>query len=71
MLTFLFKLGEIILLLFNRRIFANADGTLKKAGDTMKRPHFCETLRKIADDPHTFYNGSLARDIVSDLEERG
>ena len=37
----------------------------------MKRPRLCETLRKIADDPHTFYNGSLARDIVSDLEERG
>ena len=37
----------------------------------MKRPSLCETLRKIANDPHTFYNGSLARDIVSDLEDRG
>ena len=64
-------LGDTLLPLFNRKIFLNDDDSIKKVGDTMKRPNFCKTLRKIADDPHTFYNGSLARDIVSDLRERG
>ncbi|KAI0241003.1 Glutathione hydrolase 1 proenzyme [Lamellibrachia satsuma] len=54
-----------------RRVFVNDDGTLKKTGDIMKRPLLGRTLRRIADDPDTFYNGSLASDIVSDLQERG
>ncbi|KAK2163380.1 hypothetical protein NP493_1465g00000 [Ridgeia piscesae] len=54
-----------------RRLFVNADGTLKKEGDTVKRPLLARTLRRIADDPYTFYNGSLASDIISDLQERG
>ncbi|KAK2183993.1 hypothetical protein NP493_287g01030 [Ridgeia piscesae] len=28
-------------------------------------------MRRIANDPHTFYNGSLANDIVSDLKDGG
>ena len=37
----------------------------------MRRPLLGRTLRRIADDPDTFYKGSLASDIVSDLQERG
>ena len=54
-----------------RSIFVNNDGTVKKEGDTMKRPLLAQTLRRIAEDPHTFYEGSLARDVASDLQERG
>ncbi|KAI0241002.1 Glutathione hydrolase 1 proenzyme [Lamellibrachia satsuma] len=53
-----------------RRVFVNEDDTLKKTGDIMRRPLLGRTLRRIADDPDTFYNGSLASDIVSDLQER-
>lgn len=34
-------------------------------------PKLADTFEKIADDPHTFYNGSLADDIVADIREAG
>ena len=58
-------------MLSGRSIFVNKDGTVKQEGDIMKRPLLAQTLRRIAEDPHTFYDGSLARDVASDLQERG
>ena len=34
-------------------------------------PKLANTLQKIAEDPFTFYNGSLANDIVNDIAEEG
>ena len=47
------------------------DGTLYVEGDIMKRQKLAVTFRRIAEDPFTFYNGSLAQDIVADIQERG
>ena len=41
-------------------------------GDTMMRPVFAQTLRKIADEGAiAFYNGSLTQDIVDDINDHG
>ncbi len=36
-----------------------------RPGGRLKRPALATTLQRIADDPESFYNGSLARDLVS------
>ncbi|CAK8693136.1 unnamed protein product [Clavelina lepadiformis] len=51
-------------------VFTNLDGSLKKAGDTVRRPQLAATLRTIADKgADVFYRGSLASDIVADLRD--
>ena len=37
----------------------------------MYRPLLANTLQAIADDPFTFYNGSLAENITLDIKEAG
>ena len=34
-------------------------------------PKFARTLERIRDDPDSFYNGSLAQDIVKDIQDGG
>ena len=34
-------------------------------------PKLADTLEKVAEDPFTFYNGSLANDTVNDIAEQG
>jgi gamma-glutamyltranspeptidase/glutathione hydrolase/leukotriene-C4 hydrolase len=48
-----------------------SDGTLVKQGDLLLNPKLGQTLRRIAEDPNTFYNGSLAQDIVDDIADYG
>ena len=50
---------------------AGAGDRLYQAGDMIRYPKLGATLQRIADDPHTFYNGSLAADIVLHIQERG
>ena len=45
------------------------DGTPYKEGDIIKRPKL--TLKVIAADPMSFYNGLLADDVVADIQETG
>lgn len=47
------------------------DGTLIQEGDLLVNAKLGTTLRRIADDPMTYYNGTLADDIVADLLEYG
>lgn len=55
----------------NRQTFRKSDGSLYEEGDILKRPKLAVTLERIANDPHTFYNGTLAEDIVKDINEQG
>jgi len=51
-------------------IFLNNDGSLKGEGDIIRRPQLAITFRKIADEGgDVFYNGTLAQDIILDLQE--
>lgn len=42
-----------------------------KQGETIKMPLLAKTFETIADDPHALYNGSLAEDVVADIQEAG
>jgi len=47
------------------------DGSLIQEGDLLKNPKLARTFRRIAQDPMTYYNGSLAREIVDDISDYG
>ena len=47
------------------------DGSLIKEGDLLVNTKLGATLQIIADEPWSYYNGSLAQDIVDDIAERG
>ncbi len=48
------------------------DGTLYAEGDIMKRPKLAETLDRIAENGgDEFYTGSLANDVIADLQDIG
>ena len=42
---------------------------LVKKGDVIKNVQYAETLETVRDDPDSFYNGTLARDILSDIRK--
>ena len=46
-----------------------ANDPLYAVGDTMFCQKLARTFRRIAEDPFTFYNGSLAADISADIAE--
>ncbi|KAK2151985.1 hypothetical protein LSH36_343g01029 [Paralvinella palmiformis] len=52
-------------------LFVKENGSLITEGDLLKNPKLGATLARIAEDPDTFYSGSLADDIIADLTEYG
>uniref|UniRef100_H2YEV9 Glutathione hydrolase n=1 Tax=Ciona savignyi TaxID=51511 RepID=H2YEV9_CIOSA len=51
-------------------LWYNDDGSLKKAGDLIRRPLLAQTMRTIAKEGvSAFYNGSLTDKIINDLNE--
>jgi len=55
----------------SRELFVKEDGSLIQEGDLLKNPKLARTFRRIAQDPMTYYNGSLAREIVDDISDYG
>ena len=47
------------------------NGMPHNEGDIIRRPKLAKTLKVIAADPMSFYNGSLADDIIADIQEAG
>ena len=47
------------------------DGKILVEGDPVKQPALAATLQKIADDPSSFYLGSIADDLVADIQANG
>ncbi|XP_065055052.1 glutathione hydrolase 1 proenzyme-like isoform X2 [Rhopilema esculentum] len=43
------------------------NGKFKNIGDELKNPELAATLEKIKNNPHDFYNGSLAKDVVQEV----
>ncbi|ELT90576.1 hypothetical protein CAPTEDRAFT_2729 [Capitella teleta] len=50
-------------------IFIKEDGELIQEGDIITNEKLGQTMRRIAQDPMSFYTGSLAQDIVDDIAE--
>jgi gamma-glutamyltranspeptidase/glutathione hydrolase len=53
-----------------RRVFAPPNKTWQP-GDRLTQPQLAETLRKIALDPLTFYQGEIAEQIVAEMQAGG
>lgn len=49
----------------------NETGKLYKSGEVLKRAKLAETLEKIAQNGEDFYNGSIAQDLVNDINNLG
>ena len=47
------------------------NGTLKNLGDKLTMPDYTKMLRKIQEDPEDFYQGSIAREVVQDVQSHG
>ena len=52
-------------------VYLRDDGEVVQEGDIIKDPVLAQTMQRIADDPHTFYEGGLAGDIIDDLNDAG
>ena len=52
-------------------MFFHKNGSLRSQGETIKDPIFAKTLTEISQNPMSFYNGSIAREIVKDIKARG
>jgi gamma-glutamyltranspeptidase / glutathione hydrolase len=47
------------------------DGNFYQAGDRFLQPELAQTLRRIANDPSTFYTGSMANELAASIQEGG
>ncbi len=55
-----------------RKVVSDENGDALREGDVMRRPILAQTLRRIAEEgADVFYNGSLADDIVADIQDLG
>ncbi|XP_044131443.1 glutathione hydrolase 1 proenzyme [Bufo gargarizans] len=52
-------------------VFCNAQGKALQKGDIVKLPKLAQTLQTLADDPDSFYNGTLAKQIARDIQQAG
>jgi len=50
-----------------RELLFDKNGKPHKKGDKIKNEKYAKTLEKIQDDPESFYNGLLAKDIARDI----
>jgi len=55
-----------------REIFVNNQtGSLYKSGELLRRPQLAQTFERIAVNPDDFYNGSIANDLINDINSMG
>ena len=52
-------------------VFTDGEGNIKTEGEILINTKLANSLQRIADDPSSFYDGSLASDIVADIAEYG
>ncbi len=53
-------------------MFCDSDKNLLKENDIIRFPKLADTYKKIAEEgPDVFYNGSMAQDIVDDIQAAG
>ncbi|KAL3976168.1 mediator of RNA polymerase II transcription subunit 26 [Sarotherodon galilaeus] len=55
-----------------RELYLDKNGNLLKTGDTVKFEKLADTLETIANEgPDVFYNGTIAKNLISDIEKAG
>ncbi|CAI5651014.1 unnamed protein product [Oreochromis niloticus] len=55
-----------------RELYLDKNGTLLKTGDTVKFEKLADTLETIANEgPDVFYNGTIAENLISDIQKAG
>lgn len=54
-----------------REVFYHNDGSPRKQGENVTDPIFAKTLNEISRNPLDFYNGSISKLIVEDIQARG
>ncbi len=55
-----------------RKIYTKADGSLFGVGEIVRNPYMANTYRRIArEGVESFYTGSLAKEIIADMEANG
>ncbi|XP_028396634.1 glutathione hydrolase 1 proenzyme-like [Dendronephthya gigantea] len=54
-----------------KEIYFNDDGQPRSEGETIKDPIFAKTLKELSEDPFSFYNGTIAKEMVKDIQDRG
>lgn len=55
-----------------RKLFSDKDGNLLKTGDTVRFEKLADTFQTIANHgADVFYTGSVARDLIHDIQEAG
>lgn len=54
-----------------KKFLMKDSSTWYKEGDFIKNPDLAATLKRIQDDPHDFYNGTLAKEIVREIQDAG
>ncbi|XP_019221096.1 glutathione hydrolase 5 proenzyme isoform X2 [Oreochromis niloticus] len=55
-----------------RELYLDKNGNLLKTGDTVKFEKLADTLETIANEgPDAFYNGTIAKDLISDIQKAG
>lgn len=67
-------LNRLFLLNVKFHILHKRQHCYHQIGDYIKRPKLANTLRQLADDPdpvRLFYNGTITRNLVAEIEERG
>lgn len=61
-----------MILCLGRKLFSDKDGNLLKTGDIVKFQKLADTLEIIAKDgAAAFYHGTIAKDLIRDIEEAG
>ncbi|XP_063346455.1 glutathione hydrolase 5 proenzyme-like [Pelmatolapia mariae] len=55
-----------------RELYLDKNGNLLKTGDTVKFEKLADTLEMIANEgPDVFYNGTIAKNLISDIQKAG
>uniref|UniRef100_A0A3Q3CSL6 Gamma-glutamyltransferase 5a n=1 Tax=Haplochromis burtoni TaxID=8153 RepID=A0A3Q3CSL6_HAPBU len=55
-----------------RELYLDKNGNLLKTGDTVKFEKLADTLETIANEgPDVFYNGTIAKNLISDIQDAG
>jgi gamma-glutamyltranspeptidase/glutathione hydrolase/leukotriene-C4 hydrolase len=59
----------LIVIFFFRELLFDNKGNLHKNGSVITNLKYAATLKQIRDNPHSLYNGTLARNIIRDMKD--